>query len=110
MSFNVKITPEFDKSLKQIAKKHKSVKNDILNLINELEEHPTMGTSLGNNLYKVRLALSGTSKGKSGGARVITYVKISRETVVLAQIYLKSEFDTVDESGILKRLSDDGIV
>jgi mRNA-degrading endonuclease RelE of RelBE toxin-antitoxin system len=110
MSFKVKSTPEFDKALKQIAKKHKAIKNDILNLIHSLEETPMMGTLLGNNLYKIRLSITGTGKGKSGGARVITYVKISHETVVLAQIYLKAEYDTVDEGGILKQLAADGIL
>jgi hypothetical protein len=44
---------------------------------------------LGNNFYKIRLAVSSKGKGKSGGARVITYVKLIRESVYLSTIYDK---------------------
>ncbi|MFM8833062.1 MAG: type II toxin-antitoxin system RelE/ParE family toxin [Cytophagales bacterium] len=47
------------------------------------------GTPIGNNCYKIRLAIS--SKGKSGGARVITYLYIQTETVYLLTLYDKSE-------------------
>lgn len=110
MSFSVKSTPQFDRSVKHIYKKYKSIKHDILSLIEELENSPESGTPLGNNLYKIRIAITGSGKGKSGGARVITYVKIIQETVILAEIYLKSEHDTVHEDMILKRLSDEGLL
>ena len=47
--------------------------------------------TLERNVFKIRLAITGSSKGKSGGARVITYVKINMQTIVLAEIYLKNE-------------------
>ena len=47
-------------------------------------------SAIGKNVYKIRIAITGTSKGKSGGARVITYVKIIAHTVILTEIYLKS--------------------
>jgi len=31
-----------------------------------------MGTPLGNDVYKIRLAIASKNKGKSGGARVIS--------------------------------------
>lgn len=110
MSFKVKLTPDFERSVKQIAKKYKSVKQDILKLIEDLEENPSMGVSLGNNLFKIRMSITGSGKGKSGGARIITYLKITHETVVLAQIYLKSDYDTANEELILKRLAADGLI
>jgi len=69
-----------------------------------------MGTDLGQNIYKIRLAISGTNKGKSGGARVITYVVIIDETVFLSEIYLKNEHDTVDVHMVIQRLKEDGII
>jgi len=68
-----------------------------------------MGTSLGQNMYKIRLAISGTNKGKSGGARVITYVVVN-EIVYLAEIYLKSEHDTVEPDPLVQRLKDEGLI
>ena len=83
MSYSVKTTLHFDKEVKRIAKKHKGIKSDIAKLIDELEINPTMGIDLGQNIFKIRLSISGTNKGKSGGARVITYVAIVNETVYL---------------------------
>jgi hypothetical protein len=69
-----------------------------------------MGSDLGQNIYKIRLAISGTNQGKSGGARVITCVVVMREIVFLSEIYLKNEHDTVDVSLIVERLKKDGLV
>jgi len=49
------------------------------------------GTPIGNNCYKIRLAISSKGKGKSGGARVITYLYIQTGTVYLLTLYDKSE-------------------
>ena len=110
MSYSVKTTPCFDKEVKRIAKKHQGIKSDLAKLIDSLEINPTMGTDLGQNIYKIRLAISGTNKGKSGGARVITYVMVISEIVYLSEIYLKSEHDTVDADLIVQRLKDDRLI
>ncbi len=110
MAFEIVLTPHFKKNLKQIAKKHKHILKDLNSLIDRLAENPTIGTDLGQNVFKIRLAISGTNKGKSGGARVITYVIVVSETVFLAEIYLKSAFDTVDVNVIIDLLKDQGII
>jgi mRNA-degrading endonuclease RelE of RelBE toxin-antitoxin system len=110
MSYSVKTIPYFDKEVKRIAKKHQGIKSDIAELIDDLEVNPTLGIDLGQNVYKIRLAISGTNKGKSGGARIITYVVVVSETVFLSEIYLKSEHDTVDASLIVQRLKDEGLI
>ena len=73
-----------------------------------MESNPTLGTDLGGNLFKIRINVTGLNKGKSGGARVITYVKIIKSTVFLAEVYLKSEFETIDEELVLARLAEQG--
>lgn len=110
MAFNVVLTSDFKKNLKHIAKKHRQVLKDVDALIDELTEHPTIGTDLGHNLYKIRLAVSGNNKGKSGGARVITYVVLINEIVYLAEIYLKSEHATTDLNVLIKRLKEHGLL
>ncbi|WP_371199227.1 hypothetical protein [Flammeovirga sp. OC4] len=74
MSYNVAVIPNFKKELKKLAKKYPSIKEDFAKLIEKLEVDPEYGTSLGNNCYKIRMAISSKGKGKSGGSRVITYV------------------------------------
>ncbi len=110
MSYRVKTLPEFEREIKKIAKKHKGLRSDISNLIDKLEVNPTLGIDLGNNFYKIRLSISGTNKGKSGGARVITYVIIEQEVVLLSGIYLKSEIETVNIKSLIVRLKDEGLI
>lgn len=110
MSYRVKTIPHFDREVKRIAKKHKGIKSDLAKLIEDLEKNPTIGTDLGQNIYKIRLAISGTNKGKSGGARVITCIFVVTETVYLTEIYLKNEHDTVDTALIVQRMKDNGLL
>ena len=58
---------------------------------------PEVRTPLGNDTYKVRLAIKSKAKGKSGGARVITYVVTAAREVYLLTIYDKSELDNIDD-------------
>jgi len=102
MAFDVILTSGFKKELKHIAKKHRQILSDVNELTDKLAMNPLIGDDFGKNVYKVRLTITGSSKGKSGGARVITYIKIVANTVILAEIYLKSEYDTVDVSSVLK--------
>jgi hypothetical protein len=103
MNYSVKTSFYFDKEAKEIAKKHKGIKADIAKLIDDLEINPTMGSALGQNVYKIRLAISGTNKGKSGGARV-------KEVVYLSEIYLKSEHDTADADLVVQNLKNAGLI
>ena len=60
-------------------------------MLSSLEQNPQQGTNLGHNCYKIRIAIASKGKGKSGGARVITNIVITEETVFLISIYDKSE-------------------
>jgi mRNA-degrading endonuclease RelE of RelBE toxin-antitoxin system len=104
MAIEVKYTPDFEKQLKRLANKYLSIHKDLSLLIDDLEATPILGKPLGKNLYKIRLALSDKGKGKSGGARVITYVLLKNEAVYLAAIYDKSEHSTIDTERLLKIL------
>jgi len=110
MSYKVVITSEFAREAKRIAKKHAGIKADIAELIARLANDPNLGTDLGHNFYKIRLSITGTKKGKSGGARVITYTVIDRETVLLVEIYLKSEHESTDVDILVQRLKDQGLI
>jgi len=110
MKFDVVPTEDFGKELKQIAKKHRGILSDVAKLSNEIKENPNLGVHLGQNVYKIRLAISGTSKGKSEGARVITYVLIDNKTVFLAEIYLKSEYDSVNADKVIQKLREAGVI
>ncbi len=104
MSFNIIPTPPFEKEIKQLAKKYPSIKKDIAELAAQLEEEPKIGTPLGNDCYKIRIAITSKGKGKSGGARVITYVQIVETTIFLLAIYDKSEAANIFDIDLKKRL------
>lgn len=74
------------------------MKADFGEFKDSLKENPFQGTDLGSGLRKIRMKISSKGKGKSGGARVITYtVLANQETgdVWLIDIYDKSDFSTV---------------
>ncbi len=64
---------------------------NLLNLLIMFLQNPETGTFIGNNCYKIRLAIGSKGKGKSGGARVITYLYIGTKIVYLLTIYDKGE-------------------
>ena len=97
MSFKVQNTERFAKELKRLSKKFPSLKSEIITLVLSLEEEPVQGVPIGNDFYKIRISIASKGKGKRGGARVITYVKILNEIVILATIYDKSEKADIDE-------------
>jgi mRNA-degrading endonuclease RelE of RelBE toxin-antitoxin system len=91
MSYNIEVTAFFGKQLKRLVKKFPSLKKEYAALIVSLKENPEQGTNLGNNCYKIRLAIASKQKGKSGGARVITHVQVIDTKIYLLSIYDKSE-------------------
>lgn len=91
MSYKIVSTHTFERELKRLAKKHRSIKSDIGELGEQLEKNPKLGDEVIENCYKIRMAITSKNKGKSGGARVITYVYVSQQTVFLLSIYYKGE-------------------
>lgn len=98
MSFNVVYTDNFERELKHLAKKYRSIKVELEELINSLEENPTQGTPIKKDCYKIRLAIKSKGKGKSGGARVITHViHVVDQVVYLLSVYDKSDQENITD-------------
>lgn len=109
MSYKVKVIPQFEKELKRLSKKYLSLKNEYLQLVLSLREQPVQGMALGNNCYKIRLSIASKGKGKSGGARIITYVHLVQNSVYLLTIFDKSEMENIQDkelSALLKWIPD----
>ena len=100
MSYRIIPTHRFEKEIKRLIRKFPSLKNEFSDLINAIQLNPEIGTFIGNNCYKIRLAIRSKGKGKSGGARVITYLYLDSKTVYLLTIYDKSEKEDLHLSDI----------
>ena len=98
----VKPLPKFARKAKRLQKKYVSLANEIVELREALRTNPTKGTPIGHSCYKIRLAVK--SKGKSGGARVITHYYIHGSTVYLLSIYDKAEQENIAEKKIAELL------
>lgn len=106
MSYKIELTDNFKKEAKKLIKKFPSLRSEIAELGKKLAENPTIGTPLGNNVYKIRLSIASKNKGKSGGGRVISFVKIVDETVFLLSIYSKGDRDNISDNEIEELLKD----
>lgn len=106
MNYKIKTLSKFDKNLKALIKKYPSLKIEFIELVNKLKEDPLIGTSIGNNCYKIRIAISSKGKGKSGGARIITNIIISEDIIYLLTIYDKSDKDSLSTKELKELLND----
>lgn len=96
-------TEEFLRQAKRLAKRYRSLADDINALQYELRKNPELGVSLGGGKRKIRLGVQSKGKGKRGGLRVITLNIIVQTTdtcVNLLTIYDKKEIPNVSEQYI----------
>ena len=102
MKVTISTTDEFDRRARRLAKKYKSLKDDLRSFQQEIMENPLMGTDLGRGVRKIRMAIGSKGKGKSGGARVLTLTVLVSEDadVTLLTIYDKDEIDNVSDEYI----------
>ena len=112
MNFEIIPTPDFEKSFKALAKRHRSLKQDFREFSEELRKNPFQGDELSPGIRKIRMAISSKGRGKSGGARVITYTVVAFENqgeVYLVDIYDKSDYSTVELTTLQKIIKEIGI-
>ena len=104
MTYKVDTIAAFRKEAKRLIKKYPSLKNELGELGRQLSSNPMIGSPLGNNCYKIRVAIASKGKGKSGGARVITHFYVTDNTVFLISIYDKSNKEKISDSEIKELL------
>jgi hypothetical protein len=103
MDYVIETTIDFESNFKRLSKKYRSLLDDLKQFKQELLQNPTMGDDLGDNTYKVRMAIASKNKGKSGGARVITcnvLVDVVNTDIYLLTIYDKGEQDSISKKDI----------
>jgi len=89
----VEASPTFNRNLRALAKKYRSIQNDIQPIIEQLEQGELPGDQIpgvGYAVFKLRVRNSDIPKGKSSGYRLIYYVKTATG-IILLTVYTKSE-------------------
>lgn len=104
----IALTPRFKRDLRELAKRYRSIRTDLQPLIEQLQAGEIPGDRISGvkyQVFKVRLKNSNIQKGKSGGYRVIYYLKTDRE-IILATIYSKSDISDVKNEMIEEAISE----
>lgn len=112
MKYEIIAVPSFQRAIKKLAKHYRSLPKDYEKLVEDLKVNPQLGTDLGGGLRKVRMSISDKHKGKSGGARIITFtliVSIDEARLHLVCIYDKSERENMTFDEIREILIESGL-
>ncbi|MBR0046052.1 MAG: type II toxin-antitoxin system RelE/ParE family toxin [Bacteroidaceae bacterium] len=104
------VLPTFQREAKILKKRYQSFVDDYEAFLDQIETNPLIGTDLGHGLRKVRMAIASKSKGKSGGARVITFLlKEQENTLSLLYIYDKADRSNISKKDLLNLLQQNGL-
>jgi mRNA-degrading endonuclease RelE of RelBE toxin-antitoxin system len=103
----------FLKEAKNLRKKYRKIDDDLLKFVNTLENDKWLGSARiegfrGFEIYKTRVRNSSVDGGKSGGFRVIYYLKEVRSFYLLT-IYSKSEKSDISCSEIFEILKQENL-
>ncbi len=109
MSLRIISLPSFKGDVKNLFKKFKNLAEDLKRLHQTLAKDPRSGIALSKSLYKLRLANTSASSGKSGGFRVIYYYTDHQGTVFLLKIYSKTDIPSISESRLAEILKENGL-
>lgn len=111
MNFEVLTTDYFNVEAKRLGKRYRSFVDDYDSFVKEIKKNPYQGVEILPGVRKVRIAIESKDKGKSGGARVITFAYTISEKdgiVYLLIIYDKEDASSVKKNVIKAILKDIG--
>lgn len=109
-NITVSVTEDFAKEAKRLSKKYPSFKQDYKDFLESIKENPLQGDEITKDIRKIRMAIK--SKGKSGGARVITFnilTDVKNGQVVFLLIYDKEDASTVKVEVVKQIVRDMGL-
>ena len=101
-SITILLTLRFQQDLRKLAKRYRSIRQDITPLIEQIQKGEVPGDRISGNKYqviKVRLKNTDIQKGKSAGYRVIYYLK-TNNSIIFITIYSKSDLTDISNKAI----------
>lgn len=112
MNYSIVFDDTFEKEVKRLSKRYPSLKHDLIALQKEIYANPQTGTDLGGGLRKIRMKITSKGRGKSGGARVISFtvvVAIDETEINLLYIYDKADRESIGMKEIEELLRKNGL-
>ena len=112
MSFEIQTTSYFDTEAKRLAKRHRSFIDNLQEFQKNLLDNPYQGTELSPGIRKIRLTIDSKGRGKSGGARVITFTYLVDEqngVVILLLLYDKADASSIKMNVVRQIIKDLGL-
>lgn len=109
MSYNIIRSDYFTAEFKRLAKRYKGLASDYESFLDSLRENPLQGVEIAPHIRKVRMTISAKGRGKSGGARVITFnalISEKEDTIALLLIYDKADASNI-KMNVLKDIIKD---
>ena len=110
-NITISVSDDFAKEAKRLAKKYPSFKQDYKDFLLSIKNNPLQGDEITKNIRKIRMAIKAKGKGKSGGARVITFnilTDIENGQVVFLLLYDKEDDSTVKVNVVKQLVRDMG--
>ena len=109
MSFEIITSDYFDTEVKRLSKRYRSLKDDLKLFMQELQDNPLQGVEIAPHIRKIRMAITSKGRGKSGGARVLTYnVIVSEHEGLIALLLIYDKADTPNiRINVVKRIIKD---
>jgi hypothetical protein len=108
MNFNIVCTETFSKELKKLVKENQSFSYDFGLLLDKLEENPDMGTPLGNQFFKTKLAFRAMGRQSREKPNIQVYFCIKQQNVFLIALHNNhgpDSFPEKDMNQLLKAIS-----
>jgi len=105
---DVAFTAEFKRNLRALAKKYHHIRSDVQPVIEQLQHGELVGDQVpgtGYTVFKVRVRNRDVSRGKSGGYRVVYYLKTT-SNIILITIYSKTEQSDVSAAKIQRVIAE----
>ena len=100
----VSYSDAFKRQLKRLSRRYRRIRSDLQPIIDRLAAGETPGDQiqgLGYTVYKVRVRNTDAKRGKSGGYRIIYYLKTDID-VLLVTIYSKAEQSDIGAEDVLR--------
>ena len=110
-NITISVSDDFAKEAKRLAKKYPSFKQDYKDFLDSIKENPLQGDEITKNIRKIRMAIKSKGKGKSGGARVVTFnvlTNTEKGQVVFLLLYDKEDASTVKVNVVKQLVRDMG--